>query len=160
MVNACVKIDAPRDITRQLLRHRSFSFQEFSGRYSDYEGLLQGREGRLQDDKNRQSSLHIEDEILARRWSQAVQDVRDFCWSRYTDMRASGIAKEVARALLPEGLVPTTVYVNGTLRSWIHYWDVRCTPETQKEHREMAEMTRDVVLPAFPEIAKVLHETS
>jgi thymidylate synthase (FAD) len=157
-VNANVKINAPRDITRQLLRHRSFSFQEFSGRYADYESLYKTREGRLQDHKNRQSSLDIGDQAVRDEWLQAVTDVRDFVWSRYRAMRDAGIAKEVARVLLPEGLVPTTIYVNGTLRSWIHYWDVRCTPETQKEHREMAEMTRSVILPAFPEIAKALND--
>lgn len=156
MVNACVRIEAPRDITRQILRHRSFSFQEFSGRYADYEGLLPGREGRIQDYENRQNSLPIEDAALVEAWQTTVSYIQHVCWSAYRDMRDRGIAKEVARAILPEGLVPTTLYMNGSIRSWIHYWSVRCTPETQKEHRLVAEATRQAILPSIPQIAAVL----
>lgn len=157
MVNACVEVSAPRDITRQLLRHRSFSFQEFSGRYAAYSELLHDREARLQDTSNRQNSVDIgSDEPVAREWQQLVDMVRSFTWFCYQRALSIGIAKEVARVLLPEGLVPTKLYVNGTLRSWIHYWNVRLDPSTQKEHRELAEATREAVLGAYPGLREIL----
>jgi thymidylate synthase (FAD) len=157
MVNACVSITTTRDIGRQILRHRSFSFQEFSGRYAEYGQLALERDCRIQDTANRQNSLPVVDQKVQEAWRDSVEAVRNHCWSAYEHALADGVAKEVARALLPEGLVPSTLYMNGSLRSWIHYWNVRCTPETQKEHRLVAEATRDVILPAFPNIAKVLH---
>lgn len=156
MVNACVRIDCPRDISRQVLRHRSFSFQEFSGRYAAYGELLQWREPRSQDASNRQNSLCITDQDLSEKWGRLVRRVRSVCFAAYDIALRMGIAKEVARILLPEGLVPTKMYMNGTLRSWIHYWSVRCTPETQKEHRLIAEETRRVILLQYPGISKVL----
>ena len=105
---------------------------------------------------NRQNSLPITDQDTHDKWTALVQLVRSVCWTAYETALSLGIAKEVARALLPEGLVPTRLYMNGTLRSWIHYWDVRCTPETQKEHREIAELTRKAVLEAYPGIAASL----
>lgn len=156
MVNACVRIDCPRDVSRQILRHRSFSFQEFSGRYAEYEALQDWREPRLLDRKNRQNSIPTEDPAILERWESLVSMVRRTCWEAYRTALDAGIAKEVARVLLPEGLVPTVLYVNGSLRSWIHYWDVRCTPATQKEHRLVAEATRKAVLEAYPGIASVL----
>lgn len=156
MVNACVEIDLPRDISHQILRHRSFSFQEFSGRYAEYEALYADRELRLLDQKNRQNSFSTTDIILQKKWRSLVRTVRGVCWASYITALRLGVAKEVARILLPEGLVPSRVYMNGTLRSWIHYWDVRCTPATQKEHRLVAEATREVILAQFPEIAKAI----
>lgn len=156
MCNAVVCIECPRDIARQILRHRSFSFQEFSGRYAEYLELYTEREGRLQDHKNRQNSLPCTSEETLAKWSRLVSLVRRVCFSAYDTALRLGIAKEVARALLPEGLVPTRLYMNGTLRSWIHYWSVRCTPETQKEHREIAEETRRIVLQQFPGVAAAI----
>ena len=161
MVNCCVRIEAPRDISRQILRHRSFYFQEFSGRYADYEGLLPGRAVRMQDTKNRQNSIPADDPVYAElrnNWDSAVESIRDTCWAAYRYMRDSGVAKEVARTLLPEGFVPTVLYVNGNLRSWIHYWGVRCDPNTQLEHREIAEKTREIVLKQFPLIKEILDQ--
>lgn len=159
MVNACVYIEVPRDIGRQLLRHRSFSFQEFSGRYAAYGDLYAEREGRLQDTRNRQNSLALEDKFKERAWRLLVQSVRTVCLEAYRAALDMGIAKEVARALLPEGLIPSRMYVNGTLRSWIHYFQVRCDPATQKEHREMAEALRELVLGQYPMIKEAIDKT-
>lgn len=160
MVNACVYIECPRDISRQILRHRSFSFQEFSGRYAAYDDLLSEREPRDQDTGNRQNSLPIVDDAKRLLWEKLVETVRSVCIGAYRSALDMGIAKEVARSLLPEGLVPTRLYMNGTLRSWIHFWDVRCTPETQKEHREIAEKTREAILKAYPQIGEIINEAS
>ena len=154
MVNACVYIECPRDVSRQILRHRSFSFQEFSGRYSDYVNLLDAREPRLRDETNRQNSIPLEsseNELLAKKWEILVETVRSVCFWAYRSALNMGIAKEVARVLLPEGLVPTRMYVNGTLRSWIHYLEVRCDEATQKEHREVANAIRDILRLEFPQ---------
>ena len=159
MVNACVYIEAPRDITRQLLRHRSLSFQEFSGRYAVYDDLYTEREARLQDNQNRQNSIPLADKLKAAIWEGLVHLVRHTCLEAYRRALDLGIAKEVARALLPEGLIPTRMYVNGTLRSWIHYWAVRVDPATQKEHRELAEATRELVLQQYPMIREALDQT-
>lgn len=159
MVNACVLIECPRDISRQILRHRSFSFQEYSGRYAEYTEL-QRREPRLQDDENRQSSRVVDDPATISYWDKLVSSVRDNSFDAYRSALNVGIAKEVARVLLPEGLVPTRMYMNGTLRSWIHYWDVRCGPETQKEHRDIAIHTRQIILEKFPQITRALNGTS
>lgn len=155
MVNACVEINSTRDIIRQLLRH-SFKFQEFSGRYAEYEDNPVFSEARLQDDKNRQNSIEIEDRDLHSWWFTVQLMVWDFCYFWYKLALKKGIAKELARKILPEGIVPTKIYVNGYLRNWIHYWDARCAPETQKEHRLIAEATRAIVLAEFPEIAKAI----
>lgn len=159
MVNACVEINCPRDISHQILRHRSFTFQEFSGRYAVYPELLSYREPRMQDHKNRQSSLPVTDSTVRNLWKHTIENVRDLLIREYNNALDAGIAKEVARILLPEGLVPTKMYMNGTLRSWIHYWAVRCTPETQKEHRLVAEATREVIMPHLPLIAHALSVT-
>ncbi len=156
MVNACVEIRTTRDISRQILRHRSFSFQEYSGRYAEFSDLEDGRELRLQDIHNRQSSLGNDDVVKELLWKKLLGSVRDVTWYAYREAIRAGAAKEVARALLPEGLVPTTMYMNGNLRSWIHYWEVRCTPETQKEHRLIAEETREAVLSAYPGISRMI----
>lgn len=157
MVNAVVEVEAPRDITRQLLRHRSFSFQEFSQRYSD-EIEFTEREFRRQDDKNRQNSVDdlnpdLEDTI--KQWVKAFVEgdntlgVKPF----YEALRTNGVAKECARVILPEGLTMSRLYVNGTLRSWLHYLDVRDDPGvTQWEHVVMARKIKDVLVPAFPTV--------
>lgn len=158
MVNACVYIECPRDISRQLLRHTSLAFQEFSGRYADYETLIDGRELRLRDHKNRQNSIPTEDQELQRRWTRLVKVVRAVSLRAYRTALDLGVAPEVARVLLPEGLVPTRLYVNGNLRSWLHYFDVRCDPATQKEHREVAEAIRSIIFEQFPNIAEAYNE--
>lgn len=156
MVNVCVQVECERDISRQILRHRSFSFQEFSGRYAEYDGLTHTREVRLQDHQNRQNSLHCDDPTVQRRWEDLVAVVRSVCWWAYQSAIALGVAKEVARILLPEGLVPTKLYVNGTLRSWIHYIEVRTDVSTQKEHREIATKIKEIICEQYPETARTL----
>jgi thymidylate synthase (FAD) len=157
MVNACVYIECPRDISRQLLRHRSFTFQEYSGRYAEFTTLGR-RDFRLRDHKNRQNSICTEDVDKQQRWDTLVSVVRGVCLWAYNSALDLGAAPEVARVLLPEGLVPTRLYVNGTLRSWIHYWSVRCDPATQKEHREVAEATREIILREYPMIKEALEQ--
>lgn len=156
MVNACVEITTTRDISRQILRHRSFSFQEFSGRYAEYSGLETSRECRLQDTKNRQSSLVCTNKELTEEWNLEVHYVRQIAEEVYEWAIQAGIAKEVARAILPEGLTPTTMYMNGSLRSWIHYWEARCDEATQKEHRLIAEATRELIFREVPMIKEAL----
>lgn len=160
MVNACLYIECPRDISRQILRHRSFTFQEFSGRYAEYETLEDGRELRLRDSKNRQNSLSVEDDELTSKWDSLVSVVRTTCIGAYRTAISLGVAPEVARVLLPEGLVPTRLYVNGTLRSWLHYFEVRCDPATQKEHREVAEACRSIIMAEFPLIAEAYKDVT
>lgn len=157
MANVCIYVEVPRDIGRQLLRHRAFKFQEFSGRYAEYDDLYTEREGRLQDDANRQNSLPLADQAKRAIWQGLVSSVRATCLAAYRAALDMGIAKEVARALLPEGLIPSRMYVNGDLRSWIHYFAVRCDEATQKEHREMAEAIRELVLGEFPMIKEALN---
>jgi thymidylate synthase (FAD) len=152
MVNAVVEVEAPRDITRQLLRHRSFSFQEFSQRYSD-EIEFTDRDFRRQDTKNRQNSVDDLNEDIHETIKDSVelmtQDVVEF----YKSMRDVGVAKECARVVLPEGLTMSRLYVNGTLRSWLHYLDVRDDPGvTQWEHVLLAREIRKVLAPAFPTV--------
>ncbi len=157
MVNVCVEVECARDIGRQVLRHRSFSFQEFSGRYAAYEeGLLPPREARLQDHQNRQNSLPSDDDRLNLWWEKVQFHLSQMSEGIYNEALKRGIAKEVARTILPEGLVPTRMFINGTLRSWIHYFELRCDPATQKEHRELAEQIREIVLAEFPTIKEVL----
>lgn len=155
MVHACVEINTTRDIGRQILRHRSFSFQEFSGRYAEYSEFPAPREARLQDTKNRQNSLPSDKDTDT--WFRNLQhEVLDHSVAAYRNALERGIAKEQARALLPEGLTPTRMYMVGSLRSWIHYWRVRCTSATQKEHRLVAEETRLMVLHEYPNIQSAL----
>lgn len=150
MANAVVEVKAPRDITRQLLRHRSFSFQEFSQRYSD-EIEFTNREYRRQDTKNRQNSVDdLTDEVKTRNGFLTL-DVKTAAKEAYEEMRSMNVAKETARALLPEGLTMSTLYVNGTLRSWLHYLDVRDDEGvTQWEHVLLAREIKKVMTPAFP----------
>ena len=156
MVNSCVLIEVPRDIGRQVLRHRAFKFQEFSGRYAEYDDLYTEREGRLQDHTNRQNSLPLTDVARRALWEGLVASVRTVCLEAYRAALAVGIAKEVARALLPEGLIPSRMYINGDLRTWIHYFQVRCDPATQKEHRELAEALREIVFAQYPMVKEAI----
>jgi len=154
MVSVCMEINTTRDIGRQILRHRSFAFQEFSGRYQSYDKLSKAatREARLQDTTNRQNSLETDDIALNSWWQQAQQVVSSEAQAFYEIALKKGIAKEQARALLPEGLTPSRLYMAGTLRSWIHYVDVRTDPSTQKEHREIAQQCHDVLKGLFPNV--------
>lgn len=141
MANVCLEIDTTRDIARQILRHRSFSFQEFSQRYQDATKLgdMVERECRLQDTKNRQNSLETDYEPHHENWSLNQAEVWKAATRAYQYALQRGVAKEVARALLPEGLTPSRLYMNGTMRSWIFYLKQRLDPSTQKEHRLLAE---------------------
>ena len=149
MVNAVVEVKAPRDITRQMLRHRSFSFQEFSQRYSD-EIQFCDREVRMQDKTNRQNSEECTDISIIQEWDDIVKHHISSIYEDYKNARKVGVAKEVARVLLPEGLTMSTLYANGTLRSWMHYLEVREEISTQKEHRMLANKIREVLEPVFP----------
>jgi len=149
MVHACLEIETTRDISRQIQRHRSFSFQEYSQRYAVANGY-EYSEARAQDDKNRQNSLPIEDKNQQEWWRQMQERVLKECRFVYERALEHGIAKEVARKLLPEGLTTSVVYMTGSIRSWLHYIDVRTDPSTQKEHREVAEQCRSVLQLDFP----------
>lgn len=152
MASMCVQIDTTRDISRQILRHRSFSFQEFSGRYEDMTKLgdMVKRECRLQDGKNRQSSLETNDTGAIVDFYESQNHVWRTAIDNYRLALVNGVAKEQARALLPEGLTPTRLYMTGTLRSWIHYIQVRAGEETQKEHRVIAQGALDVLRQVAP----------
>jgi len=152
MVNVCMEIETTRDIARQILRHRSFSFQEFSQRYAVSEGFVQDSEVRLQDDKNRQNSLITDDVKLKEQWECMQRRIVSEAKLMYTKALDMGIAKEVARKLLPEGLTVSKMYMNGTLRSWLHYVAIRCDAATQKEHRDVAEQCRDMIFAEFPSL--------
>ena len=152
MVSVCMEITTTRDIARQILRHRSFSFQEFSQRYANpLEGLKRvTREARLQDYKNRQNSIEVEDNTLQQQWAAQqdlvwLQAVKAYNWAM-----EMGIAKEQARAVLPEGMTESRLYVNGTLRSWLHYIDLREKNGTQKEHIEIARACAKTITNIFP----------
>jgi len=152
MVSACIEITTTRDIARQILRHRSFSFQEFSQRYADptQDLAFVTREARLQDTKNRQNSIQTDDERLQRDWQHQQQQVIDYARSAYQWAIAKGIAKEQARAVLPEGLTESRLYMNGTLRSWIHFIELRSANGTQLEHQEVAKACAKVIAEIFP----------
>jgi len=152
MVSACIEITTTRDIARQILRHRSFSFQEFSQRYADPTKDLDFvlRAARLQDTKNRQNSIETNDEDLALWWDSAQQEVIDLVRKHYTRAVERGIAKEQARAILPEGNTVSRLYMNGTLRSWIHFIELRSANGTQKEHQAVALACAQVIAQIFP----------
>ena len=150
MVNVCLEIETTRDIARQILRHRSFSFQEFSQRYAVADTAFESRETRLQDSKNRQNSTENEDEELDIDWHLKQAMVAEACDNAYKWALSKGIAKEQARAVLPEGMTPSRMYVNGTLRSWIHYIELRSGNGTQKEHRDVAIECGKVIGTIFP----------
>jgi len=152
MVSACIEITTTRDIARQILRHRSFSFQEFSQRYADPTKDLDFvlREARLQDTKNRQNSINTDDQDLALWWDGAQQEVIALVRKHYTRAIERGIAKEQARAILPEGNTVSRLYMNGTLRSWIHFIELRSANGTQREHQEVALACAQVIAQIFP----------
>lgn len=152
MVSACLEIETTRDIARQILRHRSFSFQEFSQRYADPTKDLDFivREARLQDTKNRQNSVDTEDAQLKVWWDAQQKFIIDQVRRIYGEAIEKGIAKEQARAILPEGNTVSRLYMNGTLRSWIHFIDLRSGNGTQKEHMEVARECAKIIAEAFP----------
>ena len=160
MVSACMEIETTRDIARQILRHRSFSFQEFSQRYADPVKDLdfEIREARLQDDKNRQNSVETDDVDLKTEWMLAQERVIIEARKAYRWAIENGIAKEQARAVLPEGLTMSRMYMNGTLRSWIHYIELRSANGTQKEHMEIAKACAHVIAEVFPMATKLVKE--
>jgi len=159
MVNICMEIETTRDIARQILRHRSFSFQEFSQRYAEIpqDGFEYGHV-RLQDTKNRQNSLTTDDEELSDWWAYMQNRAVGEAEFIYKAALKRGIAKEVARKVLPEGLTKSRMYMNGTLRSWLHYVSIRCDKATQKEHREVALLCKQEIAKAFPSMLEILNE--
>jgi len=152
MVSACLEIETTRDIARQILRHRSFSFQEFSQRYADPTKDLSFvlREARLQDTKNRQNSVENNNLALAAWWEERQKRVIEEARNAYDWAITNGIAKEQARAVLPEGLTVSRLYMNGTLRSWVHYCELRMANGTQKEHADIAREIAKVIAEVFP----------
>jgi thymidylate synthase (FAD) len=163
MVSACIEITTTRDIARQILRHRSFSFQEFSQRYADPTKDLSFvlRDARKQDTKNRQNSIELDltndaDRFLAAGWENIQRGVTEKALAAYEWAIANGIAKEQARAVLPEGLTESRIYMNGTLRSWVHFIELRSANGTQKEHQEVAIACARVIAEIFPLATELL----
>lgn len=156
MSHMVVEIETTRDIARQILRHRSFSFQEFSQRYQTVDDLgFEFREARLQDHKNRQNSIETEDDKLKDQWDNVQDIVISHCQSAYQWALENGIAKEQARAVLPEGMTKSRLYMSGTIRSFLHYCQLRTAHGTQKEHIEVAEKIYDILKEQFPAIAEI-----
>jgi thymidylate synthase (FAD) len=158
MVNVCMEIVTTRDIARQILRHRSFSFQEFSQRYAMVSSFANSTV-RLQDSSNRQNSIETDDPSITYWWGYAQNSLIDHAELIYNEAINKGIAKEVARKVLPEGFTMSRMYMNGTLRSWLHYIDIRCDKSTQKEHREVADKCKDIIFKEFPSIKEALNAT-
>ena len=160
MVSACIEITTTRDIARQILRHRSFSFQEFSQRYADPIKELEfvTREARLQDTKNRQNSVEVDDRAFQTDWEREQGRVIWMCKKVYQQAIKKGIAKEVARAVLPEGLIKSRLYMNGTLRSWIHFIELRSANGTQKECMEVAKACGEAISKIFPMVKEFINE--
>jgi len=159
MASVCLEINTTRDIARQILRHRSFSFQEFSQRYADASQLgFEVREARLQDAKNRQNSIETDNLALQSWWENYQKDVIEKCKDAYQFALDKGIAKEQARAVLPEGITKSRMYMHGTLRSWLHYIQIRSDKATQKEHREIAIACANAIEPIFPMIKQFTME--
>ena len=158
MVNAVLEINTTRDIAHQIVRHRSFAFQEFSQRYANPEEMgnqFVTREARLQDPKNRQNSIESNDLALEMGWGRKQKEVIKVCKEAYDWAINNGIAKEQARVVLPEGLTKTKLYMNGTLRSWVHYIELRGANGTQKEHMEIAHECAKVIAKIFPLIEEL-----
>jgi len=155
MVHMTLEITTTRDISRQIVRHRSFSFQEFSQRYAESETFVK-REARLQDTKNRQNSVVTDDKMLAESWSMKQAKATASALDAYRWALSRGIAKEQARAVLPEGNTETTLYMAGSLRSWIHYCDLRRANGTQKEHMIVADQCWDIIKTHFPDIVEAV----
>jgi thymidylate synthase (FAD) len=156
MVSVCLEIETTRDIARQILRHRSFSFQEFSQRYAVADLGFVTREARIQDKKNRQNSVETDDFILEDEWLTVQNLIAERAENAYKWALENGIAKEQARAVLPEGMTVSRMYMNGTLRSWVHYIQLRSGNGTQKEHREVALACAKAIEPIFPMIMTFL----
>ena len=156
MVSVCLEIETTRDIARQILRHRSFSFQEFSQRYAVADLGFEPREARLQDTKNRQNSLETEDEELELEWEQKQKKIQELVKETYSWALQKGIAKEQSRAVLPEGMTVTRMYMNGTLRSWVHYIKLRSGNGTQKEHKEVALACAEVISSIYPLVKELI----
>lgn len=155
MIHMTMEIVTTRDIARQILRHRSFSFQEFSQRYAEVTDDPIFREARLQDHKDRQNSIETGDEELHTWWEGEQAQVAAIANTAYEHALKCGIAKEVARAVLPEGITVSRLYMGGTLRSWLHYCDLRCDRKTQKEHRLIADDVKAIILDQLPELKDV-----
>ena len=161
MASACIEVTTTRDIARQLLRHRSFAFQEFSQRYADVRDLDDNfviREARLQDPKNRQNSVEVDNPALSGEWNMRQQDVIDTAKKHYNWAIENGIAKEQARVVLPEGNTKSVLYVNGTIRSWIHYCELRSANGTQKEHMELACAIAEAIGMIYPKMLEFTKE--
>ena len=161
MASACIEIETTRDIARQLLRHRSFSFQEFSQRYADIRDLDDSvviRKARLQDPKNRQNSVMTDDMNLHQSWETHQRLVWNAAMKAYNWAIENGIAKEQARAVLPEGNTPSRLYVNGTIRSWIHYIELRSANGTQQEHMELARAVAAAIASIYPKALDFIQE--
>ena len=163
MVSACLEIETTRDIARQILRHRSFSFQEFSQRYEVADLGFEFKEARLQDTKNRQNSIALAgstlgEQNLIEQWQHKQQSIANDSSTVYQWALDNGIAKEQARAVLPEGITTSRLYMQGTLRSWLHYIELRSGPETQKEHRQIAQACAGALETIFPMVSEFLAE--
>jgi thymidylate synthase (FAD) len=159
MVSVCLEIETTRDIARQILRHRSFSFQEFSQRYADASQLgFEMKEARMQDTKNRQNSIVTDNLALQAWWEERQKRVIEESKNAYEWALVNGIAKEQARAVLPEGMTGSRLYMNGTLRSWVHYIQLRSANGTQKEHQDVALACADAIEPIFPMIKEYVNE--
>jgi len=159
MVNICLEISTTRDIARQILRHRSFSFQEFSQRYANPTILgIEYKEARLQDFKNRQNSIEHDNEYLENQWRMQQQVVTNHAINAYQWALDNGIAKEQARAVMPEGITMSKLYMNGTVRSWIHYIQLRSGNGTQKEHKEIAIECANIIESIFPMIKEFIEQ--
>lgn len=159
MASMTLEIKTTRDIARQILRHRSFSFQEFSQRYAAVQAPPVYREARMQDVKNRQASNETDDERLQRWWREEQRHLGQHASMIYDQALKRGMAKEVARSVLPEGLTESVLYMAGTVRSWIHYCALRCEAGTQKEHRAIAEACRGILIEQFPAIDAAVVES-
>ena len=161
MVNVCLEINTTRDIAHQIVRHRSFSFQEFSQRYADVKNMGEMfviREARMQDNKNRQNSIELDmNSPIHDKWIKRQIAVRALAEETYNWAIHNGIAKEQARVVLPEGLTKSKLYMNGTLRSWVHYVDLRTTKGTQKEHLIIAQECGNIIKGLFPVMNKFIH---
>ncbi len=158
MVNVCLEIETTRDIGRQILRHRSFSFQEFSQRYAVADLGFECKEARMQDTKNRQNSIKTNNTDLEQEWTKQQTGLAEHAKTAYNWALENGIAKEQARAVLPEGMTTTKMYMNGTLRSWVHYISLRHANGTQKEHSDIAFACAKAIEPIFPMISEFVSE--
>ena len=159
-VNIVMEIETTRDIGRQILRHRSFSFQEFSQRYAEVQSMSPSREARLQDTKNRQNSIETDDAEFMMKWHNKQMEIMAKANQAYKWAIENGIAREQARVVLPEGLTMSRMYMSGSLRSWLHYIQIRTEKGTQKEHRLIAEECKKIILEQFPSLNGCFEDVS